>query len=251
MASNTTFILVPGAWHPASSFSLIMEPLKTAGYNVVGINLASCGAEPPLDNFKPDVDLISRAIEEAAEKGQDVVLFMHSYGGVVGAEACRGLGKEEREASGKKGGVVRLIYCCAFVIDEGFSVMDMLNNQPFPWFVVADNGRRVTPDTPKYIFYNDLSHEEAQKCVDALAHHSYRCFSTKVTYPAYKFIPTTYLYCTKDNALVLPVQEDIVEGARKSGVNIDTVTLEASHSPFLSIPDRVVAACLTAIGQSL
>lgn len=119
MASNTAFILVPGAWHPASSFNLIMEPLKTAGYDVKGIDLASCGSEPPLDNFKPDVDLISKAIEEAAENGKDVVLFMHSYGGVVGADSCRNLGKEEREAAGKKGGVVRLIYCCAFMIDEG------------------------------------------------------------------------------------------------------------------------------------
>lgn len=119
MASNTTFILVPGAFHPASSFNAIIEPLKTAGYNIKGIDLASCGSEPPLDDFGPDADLISQAIKEAAEEGQDVVVFMHSYGGVVGAESCRGLGKEEREASGKRGGVVRLIYCSAFMVEEG------------------------------------------------------------------------------------------------------------------------------------
>lgn len=119
MASNTTFILVPGAWHPASALEPIMGPLRAAGHNVTGIDLACYGAEPPLNDFKPDVSLVRNAIEEAADNGQDVVVFMHSYGGVVGTEACRGLGKEERKASGKKGGVVRLIYCTAFLLDEG------------------------------------------------------------------------------------------------------------------------------------
>lgn len=251
MTSNTTFLLVPGAWHPASSFDPIVKPLKTAGYDVRGIDLACYGAEPPLENFQPDVDVIKKAIEEAVNKGQDVVVFMHSYGGVVGAEACRGLGKKEREASGKKGGVVRLIYCCAFMIDEGTSPMDLFNHQPLPWFILSDDGKRVSPDKPEEIFYNDLSREEAQKSIDTLAHHSYRCFTSKVTYAAYKHIPTTYLHCTKDNAVSMPAQETMVETARKAGAKIDTVTLEASHSPFLSMPDRVVAVCREAIGESL
>lgn len=119
MASNTTFILVPGAWHPAASFNPIIGPLKDAGYDVRAIELPSFATEPPLDDFRPDVDLISREIEDAADKGQDVVVFMHSYGGIVGAESCRGLGRQERKASGKTGGVVRLVYCCAFMVEEG------------------------------------------------------------------------------------------------------------------------------------
>lgn len=260
MASNTTFIIVPGAWHPASSLEPIMEPLRAAGYNVTGIDLASFGAEPPLNDFKADIDLVSNAIEDAAEKGQDVVVFMHSYGGVVGTEACRGLGKKERKASGKEGGVIRLIFCTAFLVDEGesaeinqfgqtdiialgVSIMDVLNNKPLPWFIVSDNGARVEVDKPEDVFYNDLSREEAQKCIDKLAHHSYRCLGNKLTYAAYKDIPTTYLYCAKDNAIPLFAQQKMVKDAQILGVDVDTLTLESSHSPFLSMPDEVVAAC--------
>lgn len=119
MTSGTSFILVPGAWHPASALDPIAEPLRAAGYAVRGVDLPSCGAEPPLGDFSPDVEAISKAIAEEADKGQDVVLFMHSYGGIVGTEACRGLGKKERAAAGKQGGVARLIYCTAFLVGEG------------------------------------------------------------------------------------------------------------------------------------
>jgi alpha-beta hydrolase superfamily lysophospholipase len=102
MTSNTTFVLVPGAWHLASALDPIAKPLSAAGYTVKMVDLPGCGAEPPLSEFGPDVEAISKAIAEEADRGQDVVLFMHSYGGVVGTESCRGLGKKERVAAGKK-----------------------------------------------------------------------------------------------------------------------------------------------------
>lgn len=38
-------------------------------------------------------------------------------------------------------------------------------------------------------------------------------------------------------------QEAMVAQARSLGADITTVTLEASHSPFCSMPDAVAAAC--------
>ncbi|KAK7715232.1 hypothetical protein SLS64_003930 [Diaporthe eres] len=248
MTSSTTFVLVPGAWHPAAALDPIAKPLRAAGYTVRGVDLPTCGAEPPLSEFGPDVDAISKAIAEEADRGQDVVVFMHSYGGVVGTEACRGLGKKEREAAGKKGGVVRLIYCTAFLVGEGVSLMDMLGGKPMPWFILSDNETRVKPNTPEDVFYNDLRADEAKKVSDTLLHHSYECFTTKLTYPAYKDIPTTYQFCKKDNALPLFAQEKMVEDARALGVQVDTETFDASHSPFLSMPDEVVASCKRAAG---
>lgn len=270
MTSSTTFVLVPGAWHPASALDLIAKPLSDAGYTVRGVDLPSVGSEPPLDDFNPDVEKISRVIAEEADRGQDVVLFMHSYGGIVGTEACRGLGKKEREAAGKKGGVVRLIYCAAFLLREGgfpiagsepagsylltldrsagVSLFDQLGGKPLPWFIITDNETRLVADTPEEIFYNDMSADEAKKAVDTLSHHSYKCLFTKLTYLAYKDIPTSYQFCTKDNAIPMFAQEKMVEDARARGVHVDAETFDASHSPFLSMPDKVVAACKKAAG---
>lgn len=76
MTSSTSFVLVPGAWHPASALDLVANPLKAAGNTVRSVDLPSCGAEPPLDDFGPDVKKLSRVIAEEADRGQDVVVFM-------------------------------------------------------------------------------------------------------------------------------------------------------------------------------
>lgn len=128
--------------------------------------------------------------------------------------------------------------------------MDMLGGKPLPWFIISDNETRVNANTPEEVFYDDLSADEAKKTADILLHHSYKCFATKLTYPAYKDIPTTYQYCKKDSALPIFAQEKMVEDARALGVQIDTDTFDASHSPFLSMPDAVIAACKRAAGGS-
>jgi hypothetical protein len=44
------------------------------------------------------------------EEGKDVIVFVHSYGGVVGGAAAAGLSKSARSVEGKPGGVVGLLY---------------------------------------------------------------------------------------------------------------------------------------------
>lgn len=39
-----------------------------------------------------------------------MILVMHGYGGLPGAEALQGLGREERAQRGLRGGVVRLVF---------------------------------------------------------------------------------------------------------------------------------------------
>ena len=58
---------------------------------------------------------------------------MHSYGGVPGSSAARGLGKVQRVGEGKKGGVVGLIYVSGFVLPGGASVADGQGGQLPAW----------------------------------------------------------------------------------------------------------------------
>ncbi|USW52384.1 hypothetical protein Slin15195_G057030 [Septoria linicola] len=88
MSSSTTIILVPGAWHKPDCF-------------------------PP--NFNPDVDVIRKHIEAAADAGQDVVVVAHSYGSIPTSEAIKGLDLKSRQAAGKKGGVVHFFFLSAHI----------------------------------------------------------------------------------------------------------------------------------------
>lgn len=51
---------------------------------------------------------------------KEVVLVVHSYTGMPGAEAPKGLGKKERQEKGLKGGVLRVVFIMAFAMPEGF-----------------------------------------------------------------------------------------------------------------------------------
>jgi pimeloyl-ACP methyl ester carboxylesterase len=138
MATKPEFIIVPGAWHSPQAFNSATTLLQNAGYAVHGISLPSVGASPPLQSFDPDVSVIQDAINKVLSSGKDVVIIYHSYGGVPGSEALGEYIKTLDCGEKKEGwGIVRrLVYCCAFVLPEGGSLMAALRFKPLPWFII-------------------------------------------------------------------------------------------------------------------
>lgn len=95
-----------------------------------------------------------------------------------------------------------------------------------------------------------MTAEHAAELVRTLKHHSHKSFMSKLSYAAYRDIPTIYIFCNKDNAIPIAVQEAWVEGAKNLGAPIQTVRLDASHSPFCSMPDEIAEACLKSVAGS-
>jgi hypothetical protein len=133
MTSKPVIVFVPGAWHTPESFEVVASFLKEAGYDYEGITKPSSTSKPPFPTgFDEDIEVIRAAVIKAADAGRDVVLIMHSYGGIPGSAAAKGLSKEERAKEGKPGGLVRLMYISSFAIPEGKSLQD-LAAEPSPW----------------------------------------------------------------------------------------------------------------------
>jgi hypothetical protein len=86
-----------------------------------------------------DADYINALTTNLAEKGKDIVLVMHSYGGICGTESVRGITKAERAISGKKGGIIRLFYISSPVPGVGGSI-GMLMGGNMPEFVTVKVG---------------------------------------------------------------------------------------------------------------
>jgi hypothetical protein len=62
-------------------------------------------------------------------------MIYHSYGGVPGSEALEDYLKErEKGEAGRRGRVLRLVFCASFCLPEGISLMDALLQKPLPWF---------------------------------------------------------------------------------------------------------------------
>ena len=92
--------------------------LKDAGYETETIALPSAGGAIP-KTMHDDVAHIQSVASKYCDQGKDVVIAMHSYGGIPGTESSKGMSKADREAAGKKGGIVGLVYiaarCCALL----------------------------------------------------------------------------------------------------------------------------------------
>ncbi|KAL6249097.1 hypothetical protein RBB50_004160 [Rhinocladiella similis] len=246
--SKPVILLVPGAWHEPSCFSPLASYLVKHGYTVEGISLPSVNSSPPHPNFDGDVDAIASTIRKYADQGSDIVAFFHSYGGIPGSSACRGLLKIDREAQGKTGGVKHLIFCSAHAVDEGVSVMDNLGGEPLPWFNLSEDGKtsKLADETSAELFYNDIDDEKVlAELVGNVKPQSYGAFWSKSSYAAWMDVDSTYVHCERDNAMPVAFQREMVANVRRAveerGANgrMHDVTLDASHSSFVSRPEEV------------
>lgn len=175
--NNTTILYIPGAWHPASTFRPVSNLLTRAGYTVHLIDLPSVGPQEHLPDFSADVSRVREYIRKEVDAGRELVLVGHSYGSIPMCEAARGF---------SEGRVRHLVFCCAFIVDEGESLIGAFGGEPLPWFRVSADGMEVNPATPEDIFYNDLEPKVQEEMIAQLKPQSYQVMHTPVTYAAWK-----------------------------------------------------------------
>lgn len=240
MASNTTIIFVPGAWHTPDCFSLVVELLEQQGYKTDLVYLPSVGPLK-LPDFSRDVEAIQEHVSKAVDAGQEVVVVSHSYGGTPASEALKGFGLESRRQEGKKGGVKHLFFITVFLVPVGESMVSYYSRDTPVWHIVSDDGMEVFPGNPEGLFYNDLSDAEAEAAVKKLKPFSRQTFFSRLTYTAWKDIPSTYLYTLNDTSVPIEFQRKMVEQGLGKGY-FHTEAVDASHSPFLSKPKETAAA---------
>lgn len=96
------------------------------------VGLRSSREEPidPAPGLADDVKEASSVLNKHIDQGKDVVLLMHSYGGMVGTEATRGLSRIEREKNGLKGGIVRLVFLASIFAPPGRSTRGLYDANP-------------------------------------------------------------------------------------------------------------------------
>lgn len=91
---------------------------------------------------------------------------------------------------------------------------------------------------PEQRFYNDLPKEEQDHWTSELKPCPAIAQLTPITHAAYLHHPVTYLFCEKDEALPLSVQQMMVQKVSEgTGITVETETCTAGHSPFLSKPE--------------
>lgn len=239
--SKPTIIFVTGAWHKPHLYTNLLSGLQKTRFPVIAPPLPSVGGTTP--SFDADVDTIRAAIADEVSEGHEVIMLMHSYGGMVGSAASEGYAKDQV----RNGGVIRMIYMAAFALDEGVSLMDALHHTPLPWWVSANKQQWRAIDTQQ-IFYNDVDPVVAGPLEKELDLQAKGAFESKQTYAAWKHIDSTYIVCEYD--LAIPMQAQL-EMANQSGSKCIIVYLKAGHSPFLSMPQQTVNLIRRTAGEPM
>ncbi|KAL8680038.1 MAG: hypothetical protein Q9186_003756 [Xanthomendoza sp. 1 TL-2023] len=221
-----TILLVQGSFQTPLVYEKVTSGLAAKGH--------------PFPDF-PKVTLIDDALAVRLElirlveyECKTVVVAMHSYGGLVGSEAIpEELSYTKRQSLGLSGGVIHLFYVCAFLMNEGQSVLGTFGESPNN--DVQPDGRFSLMDG-KAKLYNDLSESEASLWASRLIFQSHKVQTTILTRAAWRYIPSTYLVCENDQAVPPQYQEAFAASAKARIERCST-----GHSPMLSQPDMLVS----------
>lgn len=257
MSQKPVLLLVPGAWHAPTAFAPTTSILEEAGYTCVPISLPSVESTKsssfPTPNFDADVDAITSELTKYADQGYDIIIVVHSYGGNPGSSACKGFLKSDRQAAGKEGGIVNVIYLSAFALPVGVSLMNGLNDTPLPWWQIAEDEKSLMPKTPKDIFYNDISDASTvDGLIKDLSAQSYGAMWAKVTYMPAADVECTYIYCEKDVAIPVAAQRGMVSGVKEIGSKgWKEYSINTDHSPFVGKPEEVAKIIREVAGESV
>ncbi|KAL8947424.1 MAG: hypothetical protein Q9222_006292 [Ikaeria aurantiellina] len=253
-ATNPTFVCLHGAWHSPASFDKIKHLLSIHGYGCVCPALPSTGADPPVKDFKADVDVVRSTVSELVEAKKEVVVLTHSYSGIPGGEALAGLDRQSRKEHGYEGGVIRMIYIMSFIVPEGFQHSQHGTRENMVPVMKTDLETgivTVEPEDAKGLFYQDLSNEAALDLAKHLRPQSIGVYWSKTSYAAWKHIPTTYVICEDDSPSTVAAAGYLVSSAQKAeGSKVDRVLRhQVGHSPFLSQPEWTAQMLMGEVGK--
>ncbi|KAL9087541.1 MAG: hypothetical protein Q9165_006652 [Trypethelium subeluteriae] len=233
--SKPIFVIFPGAFHPNDCLQPLISELETQGYEAKGVTLSTTGSKD--GTIENDVTLMRSILTPLIDQGREAVLVLHSYAGFPGSVAIRGLSKRERQAMGSGGGLIGVVYMCAFIPHEGVSLLGALGGKWPEWLVPDGKNEMLWAKTPEKMFYQDCPPSITTEAIAKLKGHSLVCLTEKeppIYYNKKQFDGRrAYIRCTEDTALSPSSQDALMEG---SGVKWIVKEIVAGHSPFMSTP---------------
>lgn len=257
MQTLPTLVFIPGAWHRATCYDLIIDLLQEKhGIKCTAVTLPSTTGDPS-KTLKDDLDAARKAVSDETNSGRDVVVIAHSYGGLVGNSVIKGFarktaGVQDADASKSPatGHVIGLILIASGYTFTGLAFMDpFFGRAPFFFRANKATGFADLAVPPRQFFYHDLPADEAEYRVSQLMPHSLKSLfeGGEHSYSGWLDVPNFYLGTIEDQGLPVLVQRMNVGMARGMGASVEHRELQTSHSPFLSEPEATVHVILEAV----
>lgn len=231
-------LLVHGSGHGAWCWEETLPLLRAAGHTARAIDLPSHGADStPLS----EVTLDSYAQAIVGALGHNTVLVGHSMGGYAISAAAQ-LAPDK---------VAQLIYLCAYVPQDGLTLVQMRMQMPQQPIVAAARMRpdgisyTVDPKAARDLFYQDCARDTADRAIARLCPQA-----TAPTHepfhvtPELAALPRHYIRCLNDQTIPPAYQRTLTEGWPAK----DVQDMSCGHSPFYAEPQGLMNRLNTAMG---
>lgn len=197
-----------------------------------------------------DTAAIRDCVLAELDQGKDVVVVAHSYGGCPANNALKDLDISSRTAVDASTSVRAIAFLCAMPQPAGTVLAKLMDPEKGIHDRHDEHFCRVKETSgPAHYFYNDISESEAKRWSDLLRPMSWDDLGGMTTYATYKDIPSSYLLCTRDNALPFPAQQGMVQMAMAAGAKVNTESVDAGHSPCLSKVEETSAFIRKVAGE--
>jgi pimeloyl-ACP methyl ester carboxylesterase len=203
------------------------------GHTVVTPDLPGHG-DDPTPGGEVTLDAYARRVADvlSAQNGK-AILVGHSMGGIAITAAAELVPEK----------IDMLVYLTAFLPRDGESlgsIEERNTKKTVPLALVIEEGSPTAGLDPAKIddlFYHDIDETEREAAKAQWTPQPLAPFGTPLRLTPERFgsVRRGYIVCTEDRAIVADLQHDMIE---KSGVEA-VKYLPASHSPFLSMPDRL------------
>jgi pimeloyl-ACP methyl ester carboxylesterase len=223
--SDTTVVLVHGAFADGSSWNAITPLLQAKGLKVIAV-------QNPLSSLADDVAAVQRVVD--AQTGK-VVLVGHSWGGAVITQA------------GTSDKIKALVYVAAFAPSEGESLGSVGKDYPLPPGIPtlkpdANGNVELSPESYAKNFAQDVPAKTTAVLATTQGLFPAKAFAEPITFTAWKNKPNYYIVATKDRMI-----DPGLQAAFAKKLNAVTTTVPASHVPMLSQPKAVAEVILVAV----
>ena len=239
-------VLVHGSWHGPWCWEKLAPLLRAEGHSVTAVDLQA-GRPAAESNLAAYVKQVTNALD--AHNGASI-LVAHSSGGIYASQAA-----EERPEK-----VRTLAFLSGFVLANGESGRDAFKPGSDPATKLPPlfrpdfrPGTKIplqirldtsNPAAVKDALYGDCSDADVRAAIARLAPEPAAPGGQplRLTPERFGLVTKAYVFCSKDNA-ISPVKQR--EFAAKWPMR-RTVTLDSSHSPMLSMPERLARVLATA-----
>ncbi|KAL4731855.1 hypothetical protein ACLX1H_000850 [Fusarium chlamydosporum] len=216
-----TVVIIPGSFAPPSLYKPLAQSLARDGIQSNIVDLPSVGRREGKEpaTMTEDAEEIVSVVERLLDEDKEVILLAHSYGGVPATQSLDKLSRKNRQARGKEGGVLKIIYLAGVALPDDYMTL--------------------TPASAPFV-YSDLPPAEALKLAKEMPQHSTASYKEQLTYPGYQDAEVHYIICEEDELVLTEYQYGMVEllkGMTNGDVGIHKI--KSGHTPNLTQPDTI------------